>query len=195
MIDEPDFIKINKELSKRIQKRESKDPQMKNGREINDKEESISETRSIKVSPEKLISLENKRKKLTQRRKELNEAWRLAVAEGDDRETDAITITVQLLHENELEMIALEKTIKNSVVIDDSYSQVIQIGSIVTYLSENGISNKITLVEDIEADPITKKISDRSPLGSCLIGKKVGDHTSYTSPNGVVVKIKVTEIQ
>lgn len=51
----------------------------------------------------------------------------------------------------------------------------------------NGKENVFNVVGDWEADPVNKKISDSSPLGLALAGKKVGDKAQVEAPAGKVV--------
>ena len=43
-----------------------------------------------------------------------------------------------------------------------------------------------TIVGSVEADPLEGKISDESPIGQALMGKKVGDKVSIVTPSGNV---------
>jgi len=45
-----------------------------------------------------------------------------------------------------------------------------------------GKEHEYTVVGEVEADPLNGRISDISPIGKALMGKKVGD--KYTLPNG-----------
>lgn len=58
------------------------------------------------------------------------------------------------------------------------------LGSIVTVQDESGDDWEFTLVTPVEADPEKEKISDESPVGEALIGKKVGDVISVNVPAG-----------
>lgn len=51
----------------------------------------------------------------------------------------------------------------------------------------NGKENVFNVVGDWEADPVNKKISDSSPLGLALVGKRVGDKAEVEAPAGKVV--------
>jgi transcription elongation factor GreA len=51
----------------------------------------------------------------------------------------------------------------------------------------NGKENVFNVVGDWEADPINKKISDSSPLGLALVGKRVGDKTEVEAPAGKIL--------
>lgn len=43
-----------------------------------------------------------------------------------------------------------------------------------------------TIVGPVEADPLEGKVSDKSPIGEAVFGKKVGDSATITTPKGVV---------
>ena len=63
----------------------------------------------------------------------------------------------------------------------------IGIGSIVKMTSlDTDDEWEFTLVGSVEADPDNDLISDESPIGEALVGKKVGDTVSIQVPNGVV---------
>ena len=51
----------------------------------------------------------------------------------------------------------------------------VTLGSTVSLNSDSGKTQKFQVVGTMEADPLSGKISDESPLGKQLIGKKVGD--------------------
>ncbi len=51
-----------------------------------------------------------------------------------------------------------------------------------------------SIVGTIGADPFSGKISQESPLGKALLGKKVGETVEVLSPNGDVIKYKVLEL-
>ena len=63
-------------------------------------------------------------------------------------------------------------------------------GATVT-VSISGKKNTYSVVGAVEADPLNGRISDVSPIGKALMGKKVGD--SFELPNGN--KGKITEIE
>ena len=57
------------------------------------------------------------------------------------------------------------------------------IGSVVT-INDDEEDWEFTLVSPVEANPNREKISDESPVGEALMGKKVGDSVSVTTPAG-----------
>lgn len=59
----------------------------------------------------------------------------------------------------------------------------VQVGSQVE-LKDGGPNKVYTLVGSLESNPEEGKISDKSPVGQRLIGKKVGDKFEHTTPSG-----------
>lgn len=57
----------------------------------------------------------------------------------------------------------------------------VQLGSTVK-LASDGKTKEFTVVGTVEADPLHGKISDESPIGKALIGKKVGDEVEIKTP-------------
>lgn len=59
----------------------------------------------------------------------------------------------------------------------------VQLGSSVKLKSSAGSSTKdFQVVGTVEADPLNGKISDESPIGQALLGKKLGDEVEITTP-------------
>lgn len=78
----------------------------------------------------------------------------------------------------------LEDILKNADIIKPSRSSTIKIGSTVTL--ENGKKVTYKVVGPVEADPLEGKISNESPIGLALMGKKVGDKVTIVTPRGEV---------
>jgi transcription elongation factor GreA len=57
----------------------------------------------------------------------------------------------------------------------------VQLGSVVK-LKNDGKTKQFQVVGTVEADPLSGKISDESPIGSVLLGKKVGDEVALVTP-------------
>ncbi len=79
---------------------------------------------------------------------------------------------------------ALSALIKNAVVIAESHSTThVSIGSTVSLQSEDG-KEKFTIVGSAEAAPAEGRISNESPVGRALLGRKKGDTVVVTVPAG-----------
>ncbi len=81
----------------------------------------------------------------------------------------------------------LESVIKNSKVVRDTDNgNNVGVGTKVT-VRVNGVKNTFEIVGEWEADLEHKKISHASPLGSALVGKKVGEKFEVTAPVGKIL--------
>lgn len=80
----------------------------------------------------------------------------------------------------------LEELISKAKIVTTSNSSKVQVGSKVTVKSQQG-EHTYHIVGKYEADPANKKISDESPLGQALLGKKVGNEVEYEAPVGKII--------
>lgn len=58
----------------------------------------------------------------------------------------------------------------------------VQIGSKVKLKNGGSTTKEFQVVGTVEADPLNGKISDESPIGQALLGKKEGDEVEITTP-------------
>jgi len=61
----------------------------------------------------------------------------------------------------------------------------VSLGTLVT-LDTDGVNQEFEIVGEWEADPMKKRISPKSPLGSKLVGKQVGDVVDVEAPAGTI---------
>jgi len=81
----------------------------------------------------------------------------------------------------------LTDVIKNAKVVKGSTSgSLVGMGTKVT-VRVNGVKTTFEIVGDWEADIVNKKISHTSPLGSSLVGKKVGEKIEVEAPVGKIL--------
>ena len=79
--------------------------------------------------------------------------------------------------------------LKNAEIIDESdiATDVVSIGSKVTVKDiDDGEVCEYLIVGSTEADPMKGKISDESPVGTALLGHKIGEVVSVEAPMGVL---------
>lgn len=76
----------------------------------------------------------------------------------------------------------IEDILLNAELIKSSRKSTIGIGSKVEL--KNGKTVNYHVVGPVEANPVEGKISNESPIGSALMGKKVGDKVVVTTPKG-----------
>jgi len=90
----------------------------------------------------------------------------------------------------------LEGLIEHAVIIDEAElkADVINLGSTVKVLDmEEDEELEYSLVGTNEANPMLGRISDRSPIGSAMIGAIVGDIITVNTPNGEM-KLKILAV-
>ncbi len=96
----------------------------------------------------------------------------------------------------ETEIAQLEKLLRNAIVVEDNEIDLttVGIGTTVRILDlEYNEEEVYSIVGSAEADADKKRISNESPVGSALIGKKVGDLAEVATPGGTVT-LKVIDI-
>jgi transcription elongation factor GreA len=67
---------------------------------------------------------------------------------------------------------------------------IVQLGALVTLEEKDGKINEYMIVGSLEANPNEGKISNLSPVGKAILGKKIGQEVVITSPIKIVYKIK-----
>jgi transcription elongation factor GreA len=77
----------------------------------------------------------------------------------------------------------IEDILANAEIIQAGTGNKVVLGSTVE-LKNDGKSVTYSVVGPVEADPLEGKISNESPIGEALMGKKVGDTVTITTPKG-----------
>lgn len=78
----------------------------------------------------------------------------------------------------------LEEILKNADIIKPTKNNgIVQVGSTVVLVND-GKTATYTVVGPVEADPLEGKISNESPIGAALMGKKEGDKVAIETPKG-----------
>lgn len=133
--------------------------------------------------------------KLT-RREEIKEQIAVARGFGDLSENAEYDEARNEQAKVEARIQELEALIENAEIIDESNMDVraISLGSVVKLFDED-FEEEITysIVGSNQADPLEQKISDQSPIGRALMGKKAGDRVTVTAPAGEL-HFKVLEV-
>ena len=112
-----------------------------------------------------------------------------ARAQGDlseNAEYDAAKEEQGLL---EARIAKMENTVSNARILDESQmddSKAFILSTVVVKNTANGMEQTYKLVSEQEADFATGRISIKSPIGSGLLGKEVGDQVAISVPAGKV---------
>jgi transcription elongation factor GreA len=88
----------------------------------------------------------------------------------------------------------LEYKLEHATIIDNADKSIVNVGCDVTILYVDDEEEDVySIVGSLEADPFENKISNESPIGSAIIGKKVGDVVDVTA-NGSSYQVKILKI-
>lgn len=124
----------------------------------------------------------------TVKRKEITEKIKVALSFGDLSENSEYDDAKNEQAFVEGRIVQLENMLKNATIVDESEvpTDIVSIGSIVK-LKDFEFDEEVEyiMVGSAEADPINNKISNESPVGRGLVGKRVGDIVEIQVPDGV----------
>ena len=90
----------------------------------------------------------------------------------------------------------LENLLHSATIVPERQgpSDTVEIGSQVLVENEQGAKSEYTIVGSAEADPLHGRISNESPVGQALLGKRVGEQAQARAPQGTV-KLTVVSIR
>src|SRR5438270_9994177 len=129
-----------------------------------------------------------RRREVAQRIKEAREFGDISEnAEYDDAKNEQAMLEARIA--------TLEDKLRSATVIDSSDlgTDVVGVGSVVHVKDEAGKSVKYTIVGSAEASPAEMKLSNESPVGKALLGRKRGEQITISTPKGER-KLKITKI-
>ena len=154
--------------------------------------------KKVVVTASGLKALEEELEMLkTVRRSEISEKIRVARGYGDLSENSEYDEAKNEQAIVEARIADLEVMLKNVVILDENeiVKDVISLGSTVkVYDEEFEEELEYVIVGSTEADLDLGKISDESPVGKALMGKKVGEVAEAILPTGDTAKFKVISI-
>jgi transcription elongation factor GreA len=154
--------------------------------------------KEVILTPEGYERLKNEIEELsTVKRREVAERIRIAREFGDIQENaeydDAKNEQMLLEHR----IATLEERLRDARVIDkkDIAKDVVSIGSMVRLRDVDAKKTvEYYIVGSAEANPAENKLSNESPVGKAIIGKKKGETVEVTAPRGRL-KFKILEIK
>ena len=142
--------------------------------------------KQVYLTAEGKTQLEGELDKLLKRRQELlkriqEEREFGAFAEGGEPDADK-----QDLAFVEGKILTIENQLREAVVVSEHDSSQVSLGSTVTVVDEQGTEESYVIVGVPEARPTEGKISNESPVGRALWGKKVGEKVKVSVPSGTL---------
>ena len=137
--------------------------------------------------------VEKRRQKLDylkgERRLEIAEMLKIARGFGDLSENAEYDAAKNEQAKNEYDIAVLEDELQHVHIIDESSlaSGGVNIGTSVTVRNaKNGFETAYQIVGTTEADPRKGKISNESPIGAALLGRKAGEKVDVHTPGGLL---------
>jgi transcription elongation factor GreA len=133
----------------------------------------------------------DKRREVAERIKEAREFGDITEnAEYDDAKNEQAMLEARIAQ--------VQEKLRMATVIEPDHlsTEVVQVGSVVHVKDEKtGKSQKYTIVGSAEANPGDNKLSNESPVGRALVGKKRNELVSVQVPRGPARKLKITKIE
>ncbi len=133
----------------------------------------------------------------TEKRKEISERIKVALGYGDLSENSEYDEAKTEQAQVELKIAELENTLRNAKVVDEDEvdNKIVQVGNKVkVHDMEFDEDAEYTIVGSTEVDLSIGKISNESPIGKALLGKKKNEIAEAVLDNGDVLKFKILKI-
>lgn len=138
--------------------------------------------KQFKLTSEGIAELEKELKVLIASRGEMAERIKSAREFGDLSENAEYSAARQEQERAEARISEIDHILKNAEVIaQPKKKDVVVLGNTVTLKNKQG-EKVFTIVGSVEADPLEGKISDESPIGQALLGKKLGEDVEIKTP-------------
>lgn len=139
-----------------------------------------------------VAELEKEREGLIGERGPIAEAIKTAREFGDLAENAEYQSARQEQEKLEARISEIDHILQNVEIISKPRGDSkVQLGSTVTL--KNGATKTFRVVGTVEADPLNGKISDESPIGRALLGKKLGEKVEIITPAETAM-YKITQI-
>ena len=133
----------------------------------------------------------------TEKRTEIAERIKVARGFGDLSENSEYDEAKNAQSENEQQIAELEAKIRHAKVIDSKEidTKTVQIGNTVKLYDEEFEEEiEYTIVGSTEVNLVENKISNESPIGKALLGRKKGEVVDVDAPDGII-KFKILAIK
>lgn len=155
---------------------------------VSKKQTAVGTDEELIVTKEGLKALQDELEFLsTTRRKQVAERLKEAISYGDLSENSEYEEAKNDQAFMEGRIIELEGQIKSAKVVDEKQhsKKVVEVGAKVKIRNVKKKEDiEITIVGSTEADPFNDRISNESPIGTALMGAKVGDTVTVEMPHG-----------
>lgn len=138
--------------------------------------------KQYKLTAEGIEELEKELKSLIASRGDIAERIKSAREFGDLSENAEYSAARQEQERSEARIAEIDYILKNAETITQPKKKdVVELGNTVVLKNKDG-ERTFTIVGSVEADPLEGKISDESPIGQALVGKKLGEAVEIKTP-------------
>ena len=139
--------------------------------------------KQFKLTSEGIAELKTELDTLIGSRSELAERIKSAREFGDLSENAEYSSARQDQERAEIRIAEIENILNNSEVIKQpKKNDTVSLGNTVV-LKDGKTEKTFTIVGSVEADPMEGKISNESPIGQALLGKKLGEKVEIKTPS------------
>jgi transcription elongation factor GreA len=153
--------------------------------------------KDVILTPEGLANLKSelehmstvRRREVAARIKEAREFGDITEnAEYDDAKNEQAMLEARIAQ--------LEEKLRSATVIDasDLDTDMVRVGTTVHVVDADGSKLKYTIVGSAEARPAEMKLSNESPVGKALVGRRKGEEVVFSTPRGER-KLKIQKIE
>lgn len=154
--------------------------------------------KDVILTPEGLANLKaelellstTRRREVAARIKEAREFGDISEnAEYDDAKNEQAMLEARIAQ--------LEDRLRSATVVDasDLDTDVVRVGSRVKVEEGDGRKSTYTIVGSAEAKPAERKLSNESPVGRALLGRRRGEEVAFSTPRGErrlkIIKIEI----
>lgn len=158
----------------------------------------MTSSKDVFLTPAGLKELETKLEELKIiKRREVAEKIKIAREFGDISENAEYDAAKEEQAMIEGEILEIENKLRTAVVIDEGSidTSTVNVGCTVKILDIEYKENMIyKIVGTTESDPANNRISNESPVGKAILGKKKGETVNVETPGGIV-KLKIVDIK
>lgn len=145
--------------------------------------------KNISLTPEGKKELEKELAELIENRPAVTERIATARAFGDLSENEEYSSARNEQKMAEGRILEIQDILKNAKIIKGGKKSKVDLGATVV-LDMGGREVTYTLVGATEANPLEGKISNESPIGKALIGRKAGEEIDFNGKKVKIVEIK-----
>ena len=132
----------------------------------------------------------------THGREEIAKRIEAARDEGDLKENGGYHAAKDEQGKQEARIRQLTELLRHAEVGDVPTSTgVVESGTVITAVIAGDEETFLIGSREIAGDSELDVFSEQSPLGAAILGLKVGDKTSYTTPNGREIAVEVTRVE